>query len=158
MVSTPICENHTKFNIIGTGTTSGNVIVPGTTIRLAEVTTPEISYNNIRYMNMSENTKTVTVATDETIVFYDSGGPFDNYYENENKTWHFTSANGAPISIRIDNFVSYPSSSYRIYFYDGASTTALASLYGSAYSNSQNSTLPRTITASSGTLRVVWKS
>lgn len=87
-----------------------------------------------------------------TYCFYDSGGPDGDYSSSESYTATFTSA--GEITIEFFAFTSESASYDYMYIYDGdASGTVLLNKHGGASLPS-----PAAMTATSGTMTVVWKS
>lgn len=87
-----------------------------------------------------------------TYCFYDSGGPDGDYSKNESYTATFTSS--GEITIRFYDFSSESASYDYMYIYDGdESGDVLLNKHGGASLPS-----PATMTATSGTMTVVWKS
>lgn len=93
------------------------------------------------------------IACGTNYCFCDSGGPDGDYSKNESYTATFTSS--GEITIRFYDFSSESASYDYMYIYDGdESGDVLLNKHGGV----NNIPSPNTMTASSGTMTVVWKS
>jgi hypothetical protein len=138
-------------------TASSRLTIPG----LTKDTTVYVTFRNehvCRYTFLTKDIQTDLVMSsgstvidiDQTITFYDNGGPGRNYIGGEDYTHTINSTSGDQIIITFDYFSADDSTNDILYLYDGSSTNSplLAALSGTLPPNTSYTTTGRSLTMS----------
>lgn len=100
------------------------------------------------------NNGTTQLNCGESLRFYDSGGPQNNYSYLEDYIHTFISSDGLPLTIRFDEFYTENSNVDKMYIYDGGSTSS--PLLALDLGGDLNANLPGPYTSTGDSLTVLF--